>query len=87
MILDLIDPGVTFIGMLLVGLVICFIILTIGRFIAYKKNKSNNKKNQFNFFLIITIILAVSMIYLFFYILEKKPYENQWQNISTYHEK
>lgn len=85
MILDVVDTGPMYMSMLLFPIFIIFLFITIGRFNAYKKN--NKEKTQFIIFLIITIILSVSMIYLFFYTPEKKPYENQWQNISTYHEK
>lgn len=84
MILDVVDTGPIFMSMLLFPIVIIFIFITIGRFNAYKKNRKNKEKTQFIIFLVITIILSVSMLYLFFYTPEKKPYENQWQNISTY---
>ncbi len=84
MILDVVDTGPIFMSMLLFPIVIIFIFITIGRFNAYKKNRKNKEKTQFIIFLVITIILSISMLYLFFYTPEKKPYENQWQNISTY---
>ena len=85
MILDVIDTGPMDMCMLLFPIFIVFLFITIGRFYVYKKNKNNKEKTQFIIFLIITIILVVSMIYLFFYTPAKKPYEEQWQNVSTYH--
>ena len=87
MILDIIDTGPMFMIMDLFPIFIIFLFITIGRFNAYKKNKNNKEKTQFIIFLTITIILAVSLIYLFFNRPENKPYEEQWQNISTYQEK
>lgn len=80
MILDVVDMGHFYIGMLLIPIVICFVFITIGRYKAYKKD--NNKKNQFNTFLTITIILAVIMLFLLFYFPKHKPFNNEWRNIQ-----
>ena len=86
MILDVVDAGPFYISMLLFPIVICFIFITIGRYNAYKKNRKNKEKTQFIIFLVMTIILSISMLYLFFYTplhSRKKPSEPQW-HISTY---